>query len=57
MRPSNVENWIGLISFFLKPNEIVIEYFNPRAFEETFDLRVRDFGKWPRQQAHGAKDT
>ena len=47
----DLDNWIDLISFFYKSNEMIIEYFNPDAFEEMFELRVRDFRKWKSEQA------
>lgn len=50
----DLESWINLICFFFKSNEMLIEYFNPRAFEEMFELRVRDFAEWKRQQPKGA---
>lgn len=53
----DLENWISLISFFFKSNEMIIEYFNPRAFEEMFELRVRDFQKWRSQQSENEKGT
>jgi len=39
-------NWIDMITFFFKENEMIIEYFNPDAFEKMFELRVRDTKKW-----------
>jgi len=45
-----LKKWIDLISFFYKSNEMIIEYFNPKAFEEMFELRVRNFKKWKSQQ-------
>jgi len=53
----DLESWINLICFFFKSNEMLIEYFNPRAFEEMFELRVRDFKEWKRQQSQAAEDT
>ena len=46
----DLKNLIDLISFFYKSNEMIIEYFNPDAFEKIFELRVRDFKKWKSQQ-------
>jgi len=43
------ENWKDTISLFFKSNEMIIEYFNPKAFEEMFELRVRNFKEWKRQ--------
>ncbi|QED27159.1 hypothetical protein FRD01_07860 [Microvenator marinus] len=36
----------SLVSLFYKSNEMIIEYFNPDAFEEMFELRIRDPIKW-----------
>jgi len=41
-----ISDWIELISFFYKSNEMVIEYFNPGEFERMFELRIRDFKAW-----------
>lgn len=46
-----LENWIDFISFFYKGNEMIIEYFAPKKFEEIFELRVRDHKAWKEQQA------
>jgi len=46
----DLESWTRLISFFFKGNEMVIRYFNPQEYEERFELRVRDFEAWKRQQ-------
>lgn len=43
--------WSELISLFFKGNEMILKYFNPDKFEAVFDLRVRDFPEWQRQQA------
>lgn len=48
----DLENWINTISFFYKSNEMIIEYFNPKAFEEMFELRVRNFKEWKRQKSN-----
>jgi len=53
----DLENWIDLICFFFKSNEMLIEHFNPDEFEKIFELRVRDFKEWKRQQAQGAEST
>lgn len=45
-----VDEWINLVSLFMKGNEMVIEYFNPAAFQKMFELRVRDFEAWKREQ-------
>lgn len=45
-----IDNWINLISFFFDSNEMVYEYFDPKGFEEKFELRVRDFKEWRKQQ-------
>lgn len=47
-----LENWINTISFFYKSNEMIIEYFNPEAFEEMFELRVRNFKEWKREKSN-----
>lgn len=47
----DLDSWVILISFFHKSNEMIIEYFNPEAFEQIFELRVRDFKAWKRQQS------
>ncbi|MCC5644368.1 hypothetical protein LC607_15750 [Nostoc sp. CHAB 5824] len=46
----DLENWINLITFFYKGNEMVYEYFDPVGFEDKFELRVRDFEAWKKQQ-------
>lgn len=33
-----VDDWINIISFFFKSNEMIIEYFNPEEFENMFEL-------------------
>lgn len=48
-----IDEWIDLVSLFMKGNEMVIEYLNPTAFCQMFDLRVRDFAAWKRQQEVG----
>ena len=53
----DLEDWIDLICFFFKSNEMLIEYFNPEAFEEMFELRVRDPVEWKRLQSEGATDS
>jgi hypothetical protein len=45
-----IEDWIDLISFFFKSNEMIIEYFNPEEFEIMFEERVRDFKAWQAKQ-------
>jgi len=45
-----LEDWINLISFFYKSNEMIIEYFNPAHFREVFEERVRDFKAWKAKQ-------
>ena len=45
-----VEEWIDLVCLFMKSNEMVVEYFNPVAFLEMFELRVRDTAAWKRQE-------
>lgn len=52
----DTEKWIELISFFYKGNEMIIEYFNPEEFEQMFELRVRDFKAWKRQQSDQGED-
>jgi hypothetical protein len=47
----DIDSWIRLISFFYKSNEMVIEYFDPEEFKRIFDLRIRDFKAWKRQQS------
>lgn len=47
----DLKNWVDLISFFFKSNEMIIEYFNPAEFEEMFELKVRNPEEWKRQQA------
>jgi hypothetical protein len=47
------DEWINLVCLFMKSNEMVIEYFNPAAFRQMFDLRVRDFVAW--KQEHEAE--
>ena len=42
--------WMGMISFFYRGNEMILEYFDPEGFEKEFDLRVRDFEAWKAQQ-------
>lgn len=51
----DLESWINLICFFFKSNEMLIEYFNPDEFERMFELRVRDFKEWKRQQSRSAQ--
>ncbi len=46
----DLDSWINLISFFYKGNEMILEYFNPDEFRQTFELRVRDIEAWKRQQ-------
>jgi len=46
----DLDSWKDLISFFYKGNEMIIEYFNPEEFKRMFELRVRDFEAWERQQ-------
>jgi len=46
----DLDNWVELITFFYKGNEMVYEYFDPIGFEEKFELRVRDFQAWKKQQ-------
>ncbi|GBE93673.1 hypothetical protein [Nostoc cycadae] len=46
----DVDRWITLISFFYDGNEMVYEYFDPAGFKEKFELRVRDFKEWKKQQ-------
>ena len=41
-----IRDWIELISFFYKSNEMIIEYFNPGEFERRFELRIRDPKAW-----------
>lgn len=48
-----IDTWIDLVSLFMKGNEMVIEYLNPAAFRQMFDLRVRDLAAWKRQQEVG----
>jgi hypothetical protein len=45
-----LEDWVELISFFYKSNEMIIEYFNPEEFENIFEERVRDFKSWKQKQ-------
>jgi hypothetical protein len=45
-----IDNWIELISFFYKSNEMIIEYFDPEQFEQEFEERVRDFEAWKQKQ-------
>lgn len=49
--------WSQLISLFFKSNEMIIKYFNPEEFEEIFELRIRDFTEWKRQQRIQANET
>ena len=42
----DVDSWVDLLSFFFKGNEMVFRYFNPKQYEEKFELRVRDFERW-----------
>lgn len=46
----DLENWIDLVAFFYKGNEMIIEYFNPEEFEKIFELRIRNFKEWEKQQ-------
>lgn len=46
----SIPDWINLISFFFKSNEMVIEYFNPEEFKKVFEERVRDFKAWKQKQ-------
>lgn len=46
----DLDNWVELITFFYKGNEMVYEYFDPIGFEEKFELRLRDFQAWKNQQ-------
>lgn len=46
----DLDDWIDLTSFFFKCNEMIVEYFNPKQFEQMFELRVRDFKEWKRRQ-------
>ena len=45
-----IDDWIELISFFYKSNEMIIEYFDPEQFEQEFEERVRDFKAWKQKQ-------
>lgn len=45
-----IDDWIELISFFYKSNEMIIEYFDPEQFEQEFEERVRDFEAWKQKQ-------
>lgn len=45
-----VDDWIELISFFFKSNEMIIEYFNPEQFKTMFEERVRDYKTWKQKQ-------
>ena len=45
-----LNDWVDLISFFFKSNEMIIEYFNPEQFIEMFELRIRDFEAWKCKQ-------
>jgi len=40
----DLENWVDLICFFYKSNEMLIEYFNPAEFERMFasDIKTED---------------
>lgn len=46
----DIDGWIELTSFFYKSNEMIIEYFNPKDFEQIFEERVRDFKAWKEKQ-------
>ncbi len=46
----DLDAWKDLIIYFFKGNEMVLEYLNPKEFENIFELRVRDFKKWKQQQ-------
>jgi len=39
----DVANWIDLISFFFKGNEMIMEYFDPKGFGEKFGDEIREF--------------
>jgi hypothetical protein len=32
----DLDDWLGLVSMFYKGNEMVIEYFDPKLFNEKF---------------------
>lgn len=49
--------WSQMISLFFKSNEMIIKYFDPEQFEEMFELRIRDFEEWKRQQRIQTNDT
>ncbi len=53
----DTDNWINLITFFYKSNEMIIEYFNPDEYERMFELRVRDYKKWQALQNQSEKNT
>ena len=39
----DIDEWLGLISYFYRGNEMIIEYFNPEQFEQLFGERIRNF--------------
>ena len=41
----DIDEWIDLISFFYKGNEMIIEYFNPQQFEQLFGERIREYSR------------
>lgn len=45
-----LDDWIELISFFFKSNEMIVEYFNPEQFKHIFEERVRDYKTWKQKQ-------
>lgn len=46
----DVSVWLALTALFFKHNEMIIEYFDPKKFEEVFEERVRDFKAWKAKQ-------
>lgn len=39
----DVDEWLDLISFFYRGNEMIMEYFNPKQFESLFGERIQEF--------------
>ncbi|NNE98936.1 MAG: hypothetical protein HKN25_07935 [Pyrinomonadaceae bacterium] len=39
----NLDRWIDLIAMFFRGNEMIIEYFDPDLFEETFGNKIRQY--------------
>jgi hypothetical protein len=38
----DLKNWIEIITFFFKSNEMIVEYFNPVEFAKMFKTMIRD---------------